>query len=130
MTKPTCDCGQAGPLHLPTCAVIVWQNAGRCERSRGLALLESTHASDCKLCGCERDAPTARPHVCDPARVRDRALQEAEEVCDREYNACMRHAKAFREVRPKKKLPLGDAHEMAAKQSAMCGAYIRQLRAT
>ena len=34
MTKPECNCGQSGPLHLPTCAVIVWQGMGDCERQR------------------------------------------------------------------------------------------------
>ena len=85
--------------------------------------------ASCQWCGVERDAPAAGPHACDPVRVRDRALQDAEEVCDMEYNACMHHAKSFRETVPKKKMPLGDAHEMAAKQSAACGAYIRHLRA-
>lgn len=31
----------------------------------------------CKWCGVERDAPAAGPHVCDPQRVRERALREA-----------------------------------------------------
>jgi hypothetical protein len=40
---------------------------------------------NCKWCGCERDAPAAGPHVCDPVNVRKAALAEAvaslEETC-------------------------------------------------
>jgi len=62
--------------------------------------------------------------------VRDRALQEAEAVCNREANACMHHAKAFQGTSPQKKMTLSVAHEMAGNQSTACGVYIRRLRAT
>lgn len=45
MNKPTCDCEQSGPLHLPTCSVIVWQSMGNCDRARQRAIaLLSTEA--------------------------------------------------------------------------------------
>ena len=59
--------------------------------------------------------------------VRASAIAEAAEVCDREANACMSHARAFHATTPKKKMAISLAHEMAAGQSKACGAYVRQL---
>ena len=68
----TCDCGQVGPLHLPTCAVIVWMRSGTCERSRCGA---TASTADTRLAGtgtsshgdasCAESAPSTRGYADD-----------------------------------------------------------------
>jgi hypothetical protein len=65
--------------------------------------------------------------VVDRAAIRNAALEEAAKECDREARACESHAKAFRELEPRRRMAVHVAHEMAARQSAACAHEVRRL---